>query len=107
MAFRFMRLGWALAGIVATMAITSPSYATGDRTFSTFDEGWNNVIVIGYDRMIDVAPLALINEQPPAVTQRSYQTYAPIPVKTHRFGAAILATTQAGWGSGRLRKLAG
>ena len=108
MAFGYMRFGWALAGIIATMAVTAPSYASTDQTYATSDPGWGNVMVVSYsdyDRAFGVAPLALFKEQPPAVTRRGYQAYIPMTVKQRASGAAVLATTQAGWRSGRLRKL--
>lgn len=109
--YRSMRFGLVLAAAVAaTLAFAAPSYAMTDQTFPAGDPGIQNVFVVTYsdfDRAYDVAPLALFDEQPQAVTQRGYHANASMPVMSLRFGAAIRATSKAGWGSGRLRKLAG
>lgn len=101
-----LRLGFAIA---ATMAVCSSGYAsTIDRTVAGPYAGPSYSIVIGYadfDRAFDIAPLALFKEQRRVVTQRGYHVTKPIAIKTRAAGAAVLATTQAGWRSGRLRSL--
>lgn len=108
--YRSMRFGLVLAAAMSTLAFTASAQASTDRTFATSDPGWGNVIVVSYsadyDRAFDFAPLAIFDAQP-AVTQRGYHVAKPLAIKTQRFGAAVNATSKAGWGSGRLRKLAG
>lgn len=109
--FRSMRFGLALASLAACLVATAPASARTDQTAASSDPGWGNVIVIGYDvgydRTFDLAPLAMFDVQPAAITQRGYHVTKPLAIKTHAFGAAVIATSKAGWGSGRLRKLAG
>jgi hypothetical protein len=109
--FRSMRFGLVLAASMSTLVFTVAAQASTDQTFATGDPGYRNSVIVSYsadyDRAFDLAPLALFKEQPVAITQRGYHVTKPLAIKTHAFGAAVLATSKAGWGSGRLRKLAG
>jgi hypothetical protein len=103
------RLAFTVAATLATIVVSSSAYAGTDHTAGPY-AGPTYTIVIGHadnHHAFDIAPLAMFKEQPARVTQRGYHVTKPIAIKTRVAAAAVLATTQAGWRSGRLRKLSG
>lgn len=113
MAGNYFRRGLLVAAITACTL----SFATAATIDSGFDNRTRastdyptvvtgNFVVVSFQLDFDLARDAvLVADHVNAVTKRGYHAFKPMAVKERVASAAILATRQAGWRSGRLRKL--
>lgn len=113
MATGYRSLSMAVAAVLcsATFATAAPAYEGAHGTFATSDYGGNSVVMISrYESAFD---MRFLNAMPNGylvgdrLDHRAFPGHRALASKPRPAGAAIMATSQAGVMSGRLRRLSG
>lgn len=108
--YRSMTAALVACATLSTVTFAAAYPAGADRTFATSDCYGPGIYSVTFYSPVQSIDMSFLDAPAPsilAVDRRGYPAHRVAASKTRQIGAAVLATTQGGVMSGRLRRLSG